>query len=189
MTPLGERIVKTSVFRGCEVMIEGFVLKANLIPLEMTYFDVILDMDWLSYHRASMNCITKKIRFEKLGYSELEFDGDRRVLPTCVISALETKRLFLKGCESYLAHVVDTTVIEIKLENVLLVCEFPNVFPEDLSGLPPNRELEFGIEVLLGLAPISILLYRMAPMELKELKTQLQDLMDKGSFARVYLFV
>ena len=96
MTPLGERIPKTSVFKGCEVVIECMMLKANLIPLEMTDFDVILGMDWLSNHRASMNCFTKKIRFEKLGYPKFEFDGDKRVLPTCVIFALETKRLLLK---------------------------------------------------------------------------------------------
>ena len=61
-----------------------------------------------------------------------------------------------------------------------MVCEFPNVFLDDLSGLPPDRELEFRIEVLPSSTPISIPLYRMAPMELKELKTQLQDLVDKG---------
>ena len=60
-TPLGESIVRTSVFRGCEVIVEGIVLKANLILLEMTDFDVILGMDWLSNHRASMNYFTKKI--------------------------------------------------------------------------------------------------------------------------------
>ena len=68
------------------------VLKANLIPLEMSDFDVILGMDWLSNHRASMNYFTKKIRFEKPRYPEFEFVGDRRVLPTCVISALKAKR-------------------------------------------------------------------------------------------------
>ena len=90
-----------------------------------------------------------------------------------MISTLETKRLLLKGCESYLARVVDTSLTEIKLENVPVVCEFPDVFPEELPGLPPDRELEFGIEVLPGSAPISIPPYKMAPMELKELKTQL----------------
>ena len=89
-------------------------------------------------------------------------------------------RLLLKGCESYLAHVVDTSVTEVKLENVFVVCEFSDIFPEDLPGLPPDRELEFGIEVLPGSAPISIPSYRMAPIELKELKIQLQDLIDKG---------
>ena len=67
-------------------------------------------------------------------------------------------------------YVVDTSVTEVKLENVPVVCEFPDVFLEDLPGLPPDRELEFGIKVLLDLAPISIPPYRMALMELKELK-------------------
>ena len=123
--------MRTFVLKGCEVVVEGIVLKANLIPLEMLDFDVILSMDWLSNHRASMNYFTKKIRFEKPKYPEFEFAGDRRVLPTCVISALEAKRLLLKRCESYLANVVNTSVTEIKLENVPVVCEFPNVFPKD----------------------------------------------------------
>ena len=70
-TPLGERVVRTSVFKGCEVMVEGIVLKTNLIPLKMLDFDVILGMDWLSNHRASMNCFTKKIRFEKNWIAEI----------------------------------------------------------------------------------------------------------------------
>ena len=127
-----------------------------------------------------MNCFTKKIQFEKPGYPEFEFVGDRRILPTCVISTLEAKRLLLKGCESYLAHVIDISMTEVNLENVKIVCEFPNVFSKDLPRLPPDRELEFGIEILPGLAPIFIPPYRIAPMELKELKTQLQDLVDKG---------
>ena len=116
------------------------MLKVNLIQLEITDFDVILCMDWLSSHRASMNCFTKKIRFEKSRYSKFEFDGDRRVLPTCVIFVLEAKRLLQKGCEYYLAHVVDTSVIKVKLENVPVVCEFPDIFSEDLPGLPPDRD-------------------------------------------------
>ena len=92
-TPLGERILRTVVFKGCEVLVQGVILKANSIPLEIDDFDVILVMDWLSNHRASMNCFTKRIRFEKPRYPKFEFVGDRRVLPTCVISALEVKRL------------------------------------------------------------------------------------------------
>ena len=94
------------MYKGCEVLVEDVVLKANLILLKMLDFDVILGMDWLSNHWASINCFTKKIRFENPGYLEFEFVGDRRVLPTCVIFALEAKRLLLKGCESYLGHVV-----------------------------------------------------------------------------------
>ena len=61
-----------------------------------------------------------------------------------------------------------------------MVCEFPDVFLEDLLGLPPDRELEFGIEVLSGSALFSIPPYRMTPMKLKELKTLLQDLVDEA---------
>ena len=138
-TSLGERVPKTSVFKGCEVVIESMMLKANLIPLEMTDFDVILGMDWLSNYRASMNCLTKKIRFEKPGYLEFEFVGDKRVIPICVISTLEAKKILLKGCESYLAHVIDTFMFEIKLGNMPMVCEFSDVFLEDQPRLPPDR--------------------------------------------------
>ena len=117
-----------------------------------------------------MNCFMKKRRFEKPGYPEFEFVGDRRVLPTCVIFALEVKRLLQKGCEAYIAHVIDTSIPKVDLKNVPVVCEFSDVFPDDLPGLPPDGELEFGIKVLPGLTPISIPSYRMAPMELKELK-------------------
>ena len=113
--------------------------------------------------------------FKKSGYPELEFEGDRRILPTCVISVLETKRSLHKGCEAYLAHVIDKTSSEIILDSVPIVCEFLDVFPEDLSGLPPDRELEFGIKLLLGSTPLFIPPYKMTLVELKELKTQLQN--------------
>ena len=163
--------MRTSVFKRCDILVEGVVLKVNLIPLEMTNFDVIFGMDWLSNHQALMHCFTKKIQFEKPRYPEVEFVGDRRVLPISVISTLEAKKLLHKGCEVYLVHVIDTSTSEMNLENVPIVCEFSNVFLEDLPRLSPDRELEFGIELLPGSTPISIPLYRMTPMELKELKT------------------
>ena len=90
-----------------------------------------------------------------------------------VISTLEAKRLLHKGCEAYLVHVGDISSLKVTLDSVLVVQKFLNVLLEDLLGLPPDRELEFGIELLSSSAPISIPPYRMAPAELKELKTQL----------------
>ena len=75
---------------------------------------------------------------------------------------------------------MDTTRTDIKIETIPVVNEFPNVFPEDLPGLPPDREVEFTIDVMPGTAPISKAPYRMAPAAMKELKTQLQELLDKG---------
>ncbi|XP_057981228.1 uncharacterized protein LOC131166670 [Malania oleifera] len=72
--------------------------------------------------------------------------------------------------KGYLAFVKDMPAGERKLEEILVVCEFPNVFPEDFLGLPPNRKVEFGIELAPGTMPISKALYRMAPAELRELK-------------------
>ena len=94
----------------------------------MSDFDVILGMDWLSNHCASMDCFTKKIVFKKPGYPEFEFEGDRRVLPTCVISAIEAKKLLHKGCEAYLAHVINKSSLEVTLHDVPIVCEFPDFF-------------------------------------------------------------
>ena len=66
----------------------------------------------MSTHRALVDYFTKKVVFQKPGYLELEFEGDRRVLPMCVISALEAKRLLYKGCEAYLAHVVNKSFLK-----------------------------------------------------------------------------
>ena len=85
-----------------------------------------------------------------------------------------------KGYEAYLAYVINTKEVEKKVESVPVVCEFADVFPEKLPGLPPVKEVEFGIDLIPGTAPISIAPYRMAPTELKELKSQLQELTDKG---------
>ena len=96
-----------------------------------------------------------------------------------MISVLEAKRLLHKGYESYLAHMVDKSTPKVALDSVFVVQEFLNIFSKDLSGLPPDRELEFGIELLSGLALVSIPPCRMALAEMKKLKTQLQDLVGK----------
>ncbi|KAJ8771140.1 hypothetical protein K2173_023465 [Erythroxylum novogranatense] len=85
-----------------------------------------------------------------------------------------------QGCEAFLAHIVDADVHEGKLEDFPIVREFPDVFPDELPGLPPVREIEFAIDLIPGTAPISIPPYRMAPAELRELKEQLEELLEKG---------
>ncbi|XP_016742963.1 uncharacterized protein [Gossypium hirsutum] len=100
-----------------------------------------------------------------------------------VISSVTAERYLRKGCEAFLAFVLNTQTSELKIESVLVVCEFSDVFLKELPRLPPVRKVEFGIELVSGTAPILTALYRMAPTELKELKVQLQKLTDKG-FAR-----
>ncbi|XP_065866494.1 uncharacterized protein [Euphorbia lathyris] len=90
------------------------------------------------------------------------------------------KKVNLKGCESFLAYVIDSGEKPPKLEDVPIVNEYPDVFPDEIPGLPPEREVEFAIDLQPGTAPISLAPYRMAPAEMKELKIQLQELLDKG---------
>ena len=130
----GEQIICTFMLRSCEILIVGVVLKENLILLMIWDFDVILGMDCLSTHRASVDYFTKKVVFRKPRFLKLKFEGDCRVLPTCVISALETKRLLHKGCEAYLAHVIDTSTSKVTLESVSVMREFSDVFLEDCHG-------------------------------------------------------
>ena len=94
---------------------------------------------------------------------------------------MKAQSLLERGCTGYLASVVDVSVEQkLKPEDVPVVQDFLNVFPKDLLGLPPKREIDFVIDLVPGVAPISKTPYKMAPVELKELKTQLQELLDKG---------
>nr|GFA33179.1 putative reverse transcriptase domain, aspartic peptidase domain protein [Tanacetum cinerariifolium] len=94
-----------------------------------------------------------------------------------IISALQARTLLSHGCEGFLATIHDTTSEVSSIHDQPIVSEFPDVFPDELPGIPPIREVEFNIELIPGLEPISKAPYRMAPIELKELKDQLQELL------------
>ena len=98
------------------------------------------------------------------------FIGEKSNHLSNVISAVTARTMVRKGCEAYLAYVIDTVKARPSVSDIPTVSDFPNVFPEELLGLPPQREIEFAIDVLLGATPTSITPYRMAPLELKELK-------------------
>jgi hypothetical protein len=129
----------------------------NMIVLKGQDIDVILGMNWLAKHKATLNTDQRTIR---LSHNQEE------ILLSIPIPNKITGRVY------------EVMVPEIK--DIPVVCEFPDVFPEDLLGLPPEREVEFVIELKPGTAPISRRSYRMPPNELAELKIQLQDLLEKG---------
>lgn len=91
-----------------------------------------------------------------------------------------TRKLLSRGTRGYLAFLINTPGEKIKLEDMPVISEFPDVFPEELESLPPERKIEFKIDLVFGTTPISKTPYRMAPAELKELKVQLQDLLEQG---------
>ena len=100
---------------------------------------------------------------------------------------MQARQLLRKGCEAFLDLVLGSKRGQIELENILVVKDFLDVFPEELPGIPPVREVELSIEILPGTTPTSRAPNRMAPTELKELKIQLQELLDKGLSDLVFL--
>ena len=113
-------------------------------------------------------------------YNEVIFIGERPNHLSNVISPTVARTMVQKGCEAYLAYVIDTVKARPSVSDIPTVSGFPDVFPKELPGLPPQREIEFAIDVVPGATPASITPYRMAPLELKELKLQLQELLEKG---------
>ena len=155
-------------------------MKADLIVIDLKGLDVILGMDWIASNYASMDCFPKEMILRRPGLPVVIFYGERSRAPSGLISAISPRWLLQKGCKGYLAHVVDARSDEVRLEDVPVVREFLDVFPDDLPGLPPERETDFPIDLVPGTAPISLLPYRMASAKLKELKAQLQELVDGG---------
>ena len=104
-----------------------------------------------------------------------------------IISFLHAKKMVSKGCLAFLAHLKDDTTQVPSIESVSVVREFLDVFPADLPCMPPGRDIDYCINLEPGTRPISIPPYRMAPAELRELKAQLQELLNKALLDQVHL--
>jgi hypothetical protein len=145
------------------ILIRGVEFIANLIVLELKGIDVILGMDWLSKHKGLINCAKKAVRLTPSSGKEVEY-----VVENLVMDKATSNRIVLN-------HLDAASTLDIRT-----ISEFPDVFPEELSGMPPDREIEFVIELVPHTAPIFRRSYRMTANQLAELKEQLQELLDKG---------
>ena len=139
-----------------------------------------MGMDWLSKHRAIVNCGQKTVVLRCSDQPEVIVQGIGSGIMSNVISVMQARRLMRKGCETFLALTLDSKRGQIYLERIPVVREFPNVFLEELPGIPLEREVDLSIEIVPRTVPMFRAPYRMAPMELKELKSRLQELLDKG---------
>ncbi|KAA0037901.1 pol protein [Cucumis melo var. makuwa] len=179
-TPSGECMLSKEKVKACQIEIAGHVIEVTLIVLDMLDFDVIMGMDWLAANHASIDCSRKEVTFNPPSMASFKFKGGGSKSLPQVISAIRASKLLSQGTWGILASVVDTREADVSLSSEPVVRDYPDVFPEELLGLPPHREVEFAIELEPGTVPISRTPYRMAPAELKELKVQLQELLDKG---------
>jgi hypothetical protein len=154
----GGKIGSNQLVRHVPIQLGSKVVKTDLVLLPLEGMDIILGMDWMIEHKVLLDISSRVI----------EIDSPHNGATT----------LYLPQQGYFHSCVYATT--DIKLEDIPIVCEYPDVFPDDLPGMPPNRDIEFIIELQPGTAPISKRPYRMPPNELAELKIQLQDLLDKG---------
>ncbi|WOG95151.1 hypothetical protein DCAR_0414454 [Daucus carota subsp. sativus] len=173
-----DKVSVDSICPSCDIEIEGCHFFANLIPFKLGEFDIILGMDWIVDHDAQIECKNKKVRLKSKDNKEVVFRGRKQEKK--FLTMIQAKRLLRQGWEAYLAHVVDVSREPPKIKEIPIVNEFSDVFPDELPGLPPDREIEFTIDLAPGTEPVSKAPYRMAPVEMKELAMQVQELLDKG---------
>ena len=176
--PLGHNVIVKRVYKDCPIRIREYEFPGDLIELSFREFNMILGMDWLSRHQVVVDCRMKRVTLRTLSGEEVTFIGKRSNHLSNVISTATTRTMVRKECEAYLSYVIERKKAEPILSYIPTVCDYPSVFLEELPGLPPQREIEFAIKP--GATLTFITPYRMAPMELKELKLQLKELLEKG---------
>ncbi|GJY48201.1 putative reverse transcriptase domain-containing protein [Tanacetum coccineum] len=156
----GQQVEIDKVIKGYKLEIDGHVFDINLIPFGSGSFDVIIGMDWLSDHKAKIICHEKVVRIPLLDGKVLRVLGEKP--------------------EEKVRQLMSDWTKEQKQEEIIVVKDFPEVFPDDLSRLLPIQEIKFRIELVPGAMPVVKYPYRLAPSELEELSGQLKELQDKG---------
>ena len=175
-SPLGINARIGMICRGCELEISGNLLTVDLRIMDMLEFDAILGMDWLTAYRVVINCERRRVTAYMQDGTRVVFQGDKHdILPQTV---------YKSRCQGQLAGWLASLTLEDEerpdLDLPRVFCEYVDVFPDELPGLPLKMVVDFGIELHLGTSPISMTLHRMAPVELQELRVQSQELLDKG---------
>ncbi|GJR32555.1 putative reverse transcriptase domain-containing protein [Tanacetum coccineum] len=148
------------IFHGCRLELGDSMFLIDLIPLGQGSFDVIVGMDWLSNQKVVIVCHEKIVRIPVEGGKVLCVQGERNVGKTKTLMSTKANKP--------------------TLSNILIVHDFEDVFLDELSGLPPQRQVEFRIDLIPGVTPVAKSPYRLAPSEMQELSKQLQELQDKG---------
>nr|GEW74684.1 putative reverse transcriptase domain-containing protein [Tanacetum cinerariifolium] len=183
----GRIIWVNTLIRDCTLNFLNHPFNIDLMPIEMGSFDVIIGMDCLvKYHVVIV--YDEKLVCVPFGDKILIFHGDRsnngHESRLNIISCTKTQSYLLKGCPIFLAHVTtkgtEDKSKEKRLEDVPIVQDFPEVFLEDLPGIPLTRQVKFQIDLIHGVVLVAWAPYRLAPSEMKELSDQLKELADKG---------
>ena len=172
-SPLGHIVSVNSVYRNFPIVIQAREFLADLITLPFREFDLILRMDWLTKHRAIVDCGQKTVVLRCSDQSEVIIQGIRSSIMSNVTSAMQVRGFIRKGFVAFLALILDSKRGQVDVEKIPVVRELLDVFPEGLPGIPLEREVDLSIEIMQRIALVSRAPYRMAPTKSKELKVQL----------------
>eukprot|EP00253_Pinus_taeda_P012980 PITA_12980 len=175
-----KRRVLTKV-SNCPLRLAGQTITTELNVLPLGSYDVLIGMDWLERRWSVINCKTKTVSYrDELGVGK-EIQGIQKPVQIQPITASQLVKCIRKKCQIYAVQVgfADSVDKVATVKNIPVVQDFADVFPEEIPGLPPKRDLDFTIELIPGAAPVSRAPYRMSVPELTELKMQLQELLEK----------
>ncbi|VFQ98694.1 unnamed protein product [Cuscuta campestris] len=146
--PLGHSLCLKYIYPDCPLVVQGKSFPANLIELPHREFDVILGMDWLTANQAIVDCGAHTVQLKAEDGNDVLIRGELFPKAPEFISFMQARRLIRKKCEAFLCTVRDTQLEAPGREEIPTVCEFPDVFPDELPGLPPPREVEFSIDLV-----------------------------------------
>ncbi|GJY79101.1 putative reverse transcriptase domain-containing protein [Tanacetum coccineum] len=149
------------------------------VVTELGTFDIVIGMDWLVERDAVIVCSKKEVH-SQVKNEVLVVKGNEGMSRLKVISCIKARKYVEKGSQLFLAYVTEKEPSERRLEDMHVIRDFPKVFPDDLPGLPPPRQVESRIEIVPGAAHVARAPYHLAPLEMKELSDQLKELSEKG---------
>jgi hypothetical protein len=148
ITTPGGKISSNQIYRNVPIQLDSHLIKSDLLLLDLEGMDVLLGIDWMTRHRVSLDNSSGAVEIDSLDHE-----------PTILY-------LPQRECSNSYAYAIEGT----RLKDIPIICEYLDIFPDDLPGMPPDRDIEFVIELQPGTAPISRSPYRMPPNELAELK-------------------
>nr|GEV16437.1 putative reverse transcriptase domain-containing protein [Tanacetum cinerariifolium] len=175
----GKVVSTNNVLIWCTLNLLNHSFPIDLMVIEQGSFDIIIGMDWLSRYDAVILCGKRKVRIPLEGKT-LVIEGNRNNSRLKIVSCIKARKYIKNGCELFLAQVTKKGLEEKRLEDVPVIRDFPEVFLDELPGLPPPRQVEFRIDLIPGAASVARTPYRLAPSKMKELSEQLREFSENG---------
>jgi hypothetical protein len=172
-------ISSTLVCPGCSIFLTDETFVANLVVIPLESFDVILGMDWLSQYRAVISYFWKTVSLQAPSGREVIFVGSALKYSLTLLYQLFPNH-WVRKSRIIFAMMDNGEAPFLRVEDIRVVCHYPDVFPSELPGIPPTRGASFEIKLIPSTMPIHMSPYRMAPKDQLELKKQLDDLVAKG---------